>query len=110
MFSLKKFRFYGPFCFAALLIAATLLSGVVARAQNAQGKPMENRFLFVVDTSSAMERSAPAAQRAILDLLQSGIQNQLRPGDTLGVWTYNEKLNTGFPMQRWSEDLKESVI
>src|SRR5262245_8464583 len=38
------------------------------------------------------------------------MQGQARPGDTLGVWTYNETLNAGqFPLQTWTKDAGKHI-
>lgn len=62
----------------------------------------ENRFLFVIENSSAMSRSAKAAQQTVRELIESGVQGEMREGDTFGIWTFDEQLNTTLPVQRWS--------
>jgi hypothetical protein len=69
----------------------------------------ENRFLFVIDTSSAMKSRTNGVQEAVAGLLASGIKGELRKGDTIGLWTYGEQLNTDFPMQVWSEAKKDAI-
>ncbi len=66
--------------------------------------PIENRFLFVVETSSLMNRSANAAQETIRNLVTSGARGRMRSGDTFGLWTFNDRLNPEFPMQQWTPD------
>jgi hypothetical protein len=34
----------------------------------------------------------------------------MRDGDTLGLWTYDEELHTGFPMQVWSNQDRDDII
>jgi hypothetical protein len=70
-------------------------------AQNAQKAASENRFLFVIDTSLSMARSSKEAQATVLSLINSGLQGQMRDGDTYGIWLFNEKLSADFPMQAW---------
>ncbi len=72
--------------------------------------PLENRFLFIIETSSNMSRSADAVQGAVASILGSEMQGQLRPGDTVGFWTYSDKLSTDFPMQIWSESQKKNLL
>lgn len=93
-----------PGALAFLLFAAMLQTGV--RAEDAAPKPPpSNRYLFVVDTSRSMSGRAEAVQKAVAELLVSGMNGQLRPGDTFGVWTFNEELYAGqFPLQRWSAE------
>lgn len=85
-----------------LLLICTWLLPIIAHAE-------ENRFLFVVDVSSGMSKPAPQALRAMLDMVASGMQSQLQPGDTLGIWTFNDQLHTDFPMQVWAETNKARV-
>jgi hypothetical protein len=43
-------------------------------------------------------------------LLGSSMNGQLRSGDTLGLWTFNQNLNTGrFPLQTWSPEQREAI-
>jgi len=71
---------------------------------------MENRFLFVIDTSSAMKARTNGVQEAVAGLLASGMKGELRKGDTIGVWTCGESLNTDFPMEVWSEEKKDRIV
>ncbi len=72
--------------------------------QNATAAPhtMENRFLFIIDTSAAMKSRREGVDTAVTELLQSNMKGEMRNGDTFGVWTYSEKLNTEFPRQVWA--------
>lgn len=84
---------------------ALLILLVVAPFSKAEDtNRIENRFLFIVETSSAMGRSAKATQQTLRELIESGAQGQMRPGDTFGLWTFQEKLDTTFPLQHWSAD------
>lgn len=82
-----------------LLCLAAWLAGLIS----VNGQDSENRFLFLVDVSERMERLAPQAQRAAQELILSGIGGRITNGDTLCVWSYNDKLHTDFKMQVWSE-------
>jgi Meckel syndrome type 1 protein len=63
-----------------------------------------NRFLFIVDTSSSMRADSIYVRESVTDLLKSAMQGQLRDGDTIGLWTYDDQLHTEFPMQVWSTE------
>src|SRR3954470_11626091 len=66
---------------------------------------LENLFLLIVETSSPMEKRAAGLASTLDQLLRSGFQGQARPGDTVGIWTYNDTLSAGeFPLQTWSKD------
>jgi hypothetical protein len=71
---------------------------------------MENRFLFVIDTSSAMKSRSNGVVEAVTGLLASDIKGELRKGDTIGLWTYGVQLNTDFPMRVWSNDKKDAIL
>ncbi|MFZ0826983.1 MAG: hypothetical protein WAO02_06140 [Verrucomicrobiia bacterium] len=91
----------------ALLLAA-LLGGMATvpglRAQPVARK-VDNRFLFVFDTSADMKRRVPAVQNTISNILAARAGGQLNLNDTLGVWTFGPELQTGqFPLQRWKPD------
>jgi hypothetical protein len=70
---------------------------------------MENRFLFIVETSSDMKSRADEITRAVVGLLNSDLKGELRPGDTIGLWTYSATLHPEFPMQVWSGEKKEDI-
>ena len=100
--------------FARLVWSAALCADAVfgpARAAEApRTNESEGRYLFIVDTSFSMQRRAANAGKVVGDLLLSGLNGQLRPGDTIGVWTFNEKLNAGsFPLQRWMPQARQRI-
>jgi hypothetical protein len=91
----------------ALLLAA-VLGGMVAvpglRAQPAVRK-VDNRFLLVFDTSAEMKRRLKAVQNSLNTILATSADGQLHSNDSVGVWTFDEQLQTGqFPLQRWNPD------
>jgi hypothetical protein len=92
--------------FLRLLLCQSVLSFIIlhfAFPLRAQPPPQtENRFLFILNTSSAMRPMSNAVQQAVLALLQSRMQDQMRDGDTFGLWTYDDRLHADFPMQVWS--------
>ncbi len=110
--------------FLARLLAAFVLVLAVwtVRADDPPEKPvvrrMENRFLFLIDVSSAMSHSTNTVQKAVMNLLAAEIGGQLREGDTIGVWTFSDKLHLSekdknhplFPMQIWHADEKELIM
>jgi hypothetical protein len=77
-----------------------------SRATPAKPRPAPDghRFLFVVDISAPMRATDAANRQALFDMLFTGLDGQMRSGDTFGLWLYNEKLHAGgFPMQIWDE-------
>jgi len=91
-------------------ILAALLAGILgtslARAQQA----VNSRYLLVFDTSSDMKKRVPAVQRALDNLFVTGMGEQLLTGDSIGVWTFDQKLRAGqFPLQYWVPDRAEQI-
>jgi hypothetical protein len=109
------------FTLSQLFLAALLLAALPCQAQHAAKTPAapntpkipkqrENRFLFVVDTSSAMRDYSDAVMQGVTELLTSDMRGEFRPGDTIGLWTYNDKLHPEFPMQVWSKANKAKIV
>jgi len=86
-----------------LLAAASWASAGITTAP--RKGPDGNRFLFVVDTSSSMKPIEDSGRQVVFDLVYSGIEERMRPGDTFGVWTFGESVKMGaFPVQLWSSE------
>ena len=82
------------------VIAVLLLFAVVARAE-----PQERRWLFVFGTSSAMKKRLPAVEAEIKTLLLASTNALLAKGDSLGIWTFDDKLHLGeFPLTLWTPE------
>src|SRR5437870_2941319 len=95
----------------AWLLSASLCRGQLpAQTNSAKSTLHSNRYLLVVETSRAMQRRSDGVLKAVQDLLASGMHGQLRRGDTLGLWTYNEDLFAGqFPLQQWTPETHRNV-
>jgi len=96
---------------AGLLLEAMLAPWPLsAQTNTAKTAAPANRCLLIVDTSRSMQRRADAALKAVQDLLTSGLSGQLRTGDTVGVWTFNDDLYAGrFPLQTWSPQAQADI-
>jgi hypothetical protein len=69
-----------------------------------------NRWLLVFDTSFAMRDRAKAVQDVTMDLFATGMHGNMRAGDTIGVWTFNDKLHPGaIPLQIWSPETSQAL-
>ena len=64
-------------------------------------EPTGNRFLFVMDNSSAMQKRDQKLRQAVFDTIHSGVSGRMTLGDTFGLWLYNAETDTRFPMQTW---------
>jgi hypothetical protein len=74
------------------------------RAQPAR-QITDSRFLFIFNTSADMKKLLPAVQAEVNNLMSTSMGGQLRPGDGIGVWTFDQDLRTGqFPLQPWRPD------
>ena len=106
--SKMKTRMQSNRMFLGASLLAGLLGGIFAvPTAHAQptAKNVDNRVLFIFDTSSEMKRRVPAVQQAIQTLLITSMNGQLRSNDTIGVWTFDQNLRAGqFPLQRWKPD------
>ena len=91
---------------AAALALVLVVTGNAASAQtNSAGRPPENRYLLVVETSRSMQRRLDGLLQSTKELLDSGMGGRIRRGDTLGLWTFNEEVYAGrFPLQEWSTE------
>jgi hypothetical protein len=64
------------------------------------------RYLFVVDTSAAMQRSADGLYRASHRLIATGLGGRMQEGDVFTIWTYADTVLTReFPLNAWTRDL-----
>jgi hypothetical protein len=69
-----------------------------------------NRFLFIVDTSSALKKKSADAIREVENILHTAASGQIHMGDTIGLWTFNETLYAGkFPLQQWGHDNGDEI-
>jgi hypothetical protein len=82
-----------------------------ASAQGSTNRPtVSNRWLFIVETSKGMKPRAEAAENLAARLIASGAAGQMRPDDTLGLWTFNEELHSGeFPLQDWTPQSSQTT-
>ncbi len=67
------------------------------------------RFLFLIETSQAMDADKTVLRKSIRSIIESGLNGQMKYGDTVGLWTYNDKLTTDFPMVIWRNEHVQDV-
>lgn len=64
------------------------------------------RYLFVVDTSAAMQRAADGLYRTTHRLVATGLGGRMQEGEVFTVWTYADTVLTReFPLNAWTPDL-----
>ena len=94
--------------FFLTLISAGPLVG--AEANLAEPGNSGHRYLLVFQTSKGMQPRTEGVFKAVQSLLGSSMNGQLRPGDTLGLWTFNDSLYAGrFPLQTWEPEDKAGI-
>ena len=100
-----------PLLLLACLGFASSLWGQEASSTNATALARPNyRFLFLIDTSSAMSRQKTVTMDAVSRLLLSGIGGRIQPGDAWNLWTVDSQLHTDqFPPQRWEPEKRAEV-
>ena len=103
----KPFLFYSVVVVAVLLIAGSLQA---QSPTNAASSSTEERVLLVVETSAAMQKRTENVQKIVGEMFSSGLGGDMRSGDTVGMWMFNDELRTGqFPLKRWTKPTRQRV-
>lgn len=69
-----------------------------------------NRWLLIFDTSSGMRHRAKGVQDELQDLLMTGMHGEMHRGDSVGIWTFDNKLHMGeTPLQVWSPEVSQTI-
>ena len=85
-----------------MVLAATAMAAPQPSKPAKPPKPVGNRFLFILETSSGMTKLEHGGRQAVFDLIYSGVDGRMRRGDTYGIWPFNEQVFSGLvPMQTW---------
>jgi hypothetical protein len=98
--------------FLALLAGFFLIPGL--RAQPTE-PAVDNRLLLIFDTSADMKKRLPAVRVGLSEALATSLRGALQPGDSSGVWTFDEQLHAGqYPLQIWqpekAADISSNII
>jgi hypothetical protein len=90
---------------AVPLLAIVLSSSVSAQTNVSPSTPRPvNRYLFIIETSRAMQPRAQGVFDAIKHALDSNLNGAIHQGDLVGIWTFNEMVYQElFPTQIWSQ-------
>src|SRR5216110_2941573 len=97
-----------------LLILVCLAGGLTCRGQdttNDDALPRPPyRYLFLVDTSSAMSRQKNITVDTVSKLILSGIGGRIQTGEAWNIWTFDNQLHTNlFPAQLWDLQQRAQV-
>jgi len=97
--------------FLGLIVLLLLATQGRSQTNTPKYGTVSSRFLLIVETSRAMGHRSDATLKTVASLLYSGFSHQIKQGDTLGVWTYNQQLYAGrMPLQRWSTPLQHEIV
>jgi len=95
--------FFRRAALVTLLVAALLPQWGLRSQPSPETAP--GRYLFIFDTSSAMKKRAAAVQETVVSMLATSLGGQLKAGDTVGVWTFDQELRPAdAPLQVWDPD------
>ena len=85
------------------LCLAFHLRGQEASSTNAAAPPRPvQRFLFLIDTSSAMSPQKTVTLDTVSRLILSGVGGRIQNGEVWGLWTIDDQIHTDvIPAQRW---------
>ena len=98
------------FILAAVLLGLPGFAQSDSQPAGAVKSPLSNRWLFIVETSKHMAPMADAVERMTASLVAAGMNDQMRRGDTVGLWTFNEDLFTGrYSLQVWTPGTCQTV-
>src|SRR5258705_6440419 len=103
-----------PLTFACWMVRCLLLlfltwPSVLSGQPEPSTPSWPHRYLFLVDTSVENARSSLVVRQTVYDLLVTSMFGQMRPGDLLNVWTYDDDLHPDrFPEVIWDAAMAES--
>ena len=70
-----------------------------------------NRWLLIFETTSSMRNRTNGLLNEVQDLVSTGMHGTIHPGDTIGIWTFNDKLHAGeAPLQWWWPEESNTII
>src|SRR5689334_22547523 len=106
----EECRIKFPKALNRLLHSAFFLLPCLLLPLSAVAEPPSQRWLIVVDISRSMKDCAETVPQVAAVLVNSGMNGQMRRGDTLGIWTFNDDIYTGrFPLQEMSPELSGKI-
>ena len=79
----------------------TCFAAVFAAGAGEPSARSANRFLFILDTSSAMKPLELTVRETVFDFIYSGVHGRMTNGDTYGIWLASNENDTSFAMETW---------
>jgi len=106
-FALRQLQ---PMLAVLVLLWGGISGTLIAQTNTSKKATPGNRYLLIVETSRPMESRMQGVLETVQDILRKELGKELRTGDSIGTWTYNETLITGkFPLQRWSTNALNTI-
>lgn len=94
-----------------LVVCVAWLRSICPEGWAQASPPQERRWLLAIETSRSMAARKAGLYEALRQLFQSGFDGRLRPGDSIGVWTFDREVYTGqFPLQTWAPERGEAIV
>jgi hypothetical protein len=102
-------------CLAATMLGLACYNVPGATNEQAQNQPApssapQHYFLFVVESSRSMQPRLQATLEVMQGLLNTAFNGQMRPGDILDAWAFNETLSkAGPPAQADTQEARATL-
>jgi hypothetical protein len=97
-------------CVRLIAVLLAVFFSIPALQAQPTEQTVQSRFLFIFNTSKNMKPRLEAAEKALNTTLASSLSGDLHSGDSMGVWTFGESLQTkGFPLQTWNPGAAVSI-
>ena len=84
----------------AAVLALFAFNGIGRAQTNAGG----GRWLLVFDASSTMKKRLPGTEAAVRRFFSARAEGQLKDGDSIGVWAFDQQIDGRFPAFDWTAD------
>lgn len=70
----------------------------------------DGRWLLVFDTSTSMKKLQPEVVAAAKEIFTTSAEGQLRAGDSMAIWTVNQRVASQFQPFTWSPDQSDAAV
>lgn len=95
--------------FLAIFVLLTALRLPAAVTPAAPLTP-DCRYLFVIDTSLSMTRLQESISTSVSQMIATGLDGQMKPGEVFTIWTFNEDVQQHeFPLTSWSPERSQAM-
>src|SRR5688572_21602305 len=93
-----------------VILLSLTISGAAQESEKKAAPQQQHNFLFVIDSSLSMAPRKTNTIQMVRQMILSGFEKQIQPGDSIDIWVYDEENHiTTFPPQIW-EDVEAKRI